>query len=384
MSNIIEREDFVERLQETTSQATLAPAAAGMPPTERAIGAQPVAVRRDEGSLFKKLRVLAAAAGDDWFYRFPVRKKVKNEKTGRDEWVTDYIEGPSIKCANNVARLYGNCDIDCRVIDYGPYWTFYARFSDLETGYSLTRPYQQRKSQTTMNTKDPQRAQDIAFQIGASKAIRNVVINGLEFFTSFAFDEAKQSIIDKVGRKLDYYRQKITERLAEMKIDLKAVEGVRGRALKDWLASDVARTIAELQAIQDGMATVGETYLGELPEGEQGEAREAPKSVAASLDEFAGKAEPAPSAASEITKDAEEAREGGGEQAEGSYPKPPAAADDPLAVAHRRGQEAKASGAQRKSLPPEYRAPPRDAEAKAWQRGFDGKPLDDKGEASLV
>ena len=29
---------------------------------------------------------------------------------------TDYIEGPSIKMANDLARLYGNCDVDCRAI----------------------------------------------------------------------------------------------------------------------------------------------------------------------------------------------------------------------------------------------------------------------------
>src|SRR5215470_4372753 len=66
---------------------------------ERVIGAQPVAVYRDEGRIMGKLKVLAAAAGTDWFYRYPVRKKIKNEETGREEWVQDWIEGPSIKLA---------------------------------------------------------------------------------------------------------------------------------------------------------------------------------------------------------------------------------------------------------------------------------------------
>src|SRR5262252_10418908 len=59
---------------------------------ERVIGAQPVAVYRDENKVLQKLSALAAAAGTDWFYRFPV----KNNQTGQSDW----IEGPSIKLAN--------------------------------------------------------------------------------------------------------------------------------------------------------------------------------------------------------------------------------------------------------------------------------------------
>jgi hypothetical protein len=130
---------------------------------------------------------------------------------------------------------------------------------DLETGYCLTRPFQQRKNQGSVRG-DSGRAEDIAFQIGTSKAIRNVTCNALEFFTSFAADEAKRSIVEKVGEKLDYYKKRVSDRLQEIGIDIKRVEHARGRALKDWLATDVARTIAELQAINDGMATADETY----------------------------------------------------------------------------------------------------------------------------
>jgi len=51
---------------------------------DRIVGAQQVAVHRDEARVLSKLRALAAAAGDDWYYRFPV----KNRKTNS----TDYIE----------------------------------------------------------------------------------------------------------------------------------------------------------------------------------------------------------------------------------------------------------------------------------------------------
>src|SRR5262245_3748304 len=45
---------------------------------ERIVGAQQVAVYRDEKKILQKLDALGAAAGDDWFYRFPV----KNNRTG--------------------------------------------------------------------------------------------------------------------------------------------------------------------------------------------------------------------------------------------------------------------------------------------------------------
>lgn len=273
MNGIVDQEDRVKSLEQFANAAgggggggssgdggSRLPAPAQFSaPAERVFGAQPIAIKRDEEQILRKLRVRAAAAGEAFFYRIPVRKKVKNKETGKDEWVTDYIEGPSIKCANAVALLFGNCDTDLRVFDTGTHWIIYARFIDLETGYSLVRPFQQRKSQGSIKG-DSGRQEDIAFQIGVSKAIRNVTCNALEFFTSFAAEEAKHSIIEKVGKRLDYYRERVAERLKEMEIAFVRVERVRGRAIKDWLATDVAKTIAELQAINDGMATADETY----------------------------------------------------------------------------------------------------------------------------
>src|SRR5579885_3083803 len=193
MNEIVEREARTSALDEFAkrerNEANIAPPAIFAAPAERIFGAQRVAVQRDESEILRKIKVLAAAAGEDWYYRFPVNKK-NEDGTFQKDWV----EGPSIKCANNVSRLYGNCDIDVREFDVGTHWVYYARFIDLETGYSLTRPFRQRKSQKAMRT-DAGRQEDIAYQIGASKAIRNVICNALEFFVTYAADEAKASII---------------------------------------------------------------------------------------------------------------------------------------------------------------------------------------------
>jgi outer membrane protein OmpA-like peptidoglycan-associated protein len=225
---------------------------------QKPVGAIKVAVERNEAKVLQRLRVFASAAGEDFFYRFPVKTKGGG---------TDYIEGPSIKCALAVARTYGNCDVDVRTQDTGDAWVFYARFVDFETGFSMTRAFQQRKSQQTMKT-DNGRALDIVFQIGQSKAIRNVVCNALGMFTDFAFEEAKGAIVSRVGKNLEQYRTKILARLSEMKIEVRRVETVIGRPADKWLAPDVARIIAEIQAINDGMAAADDLYpaSSEAPE----------------------------------------------------------------------------------------------------------------------
>lgn len=214
-------------------------------------GAQAVAVHRDEAKVLQKLKVLASAAGDDWYYRFPV----KDTKAGTTQW----IEGPSIKLANDLARLYGNCEVDCRAQDMGTAILFHARFVDLETGFALTRPFQQRKGASKLGGADAGRREDITFQIGASKAIRNVVVNALQTFADFAFAEAKEALVDKIGRDIVKWRDRTIERMGAQ-IDIKRVEAAIGRPSKDWLAGDIARIIAMGKAIADGMATWDESF----------------------------------------------------------------------------------------------------------------------------
>lgn len=221
-------------------------------PADRVFGAQAVAVYRDEARVLQKLSALGAAAGGDWFYRFPV----KNRKKG----TTDWIEGPSIKLANDLARIYGNCDVDVRVIDIGKEWIIYARFTDFETGYSLTRPFQQQKGGSKMGGDDDARRLDIALQIGVSKAIRNVVVNALQTFADHSFEAARNSLVDRIGKDLQGWTARTVKGISNLGVPLDRVEFVVGRASKDWTAPDVAMVIAMMKAIADGMATIEETF----------------------------------------------------------------------------------------------------------------------------
>jgi hypothetical protein len=150
---------------------------------ERPRGAVSVAVRRDEREIFQKIKTIATAAGDDFFYSWPTKNK---------DGTKGEVAGPSVKCANAVARLFGNCSVKVRVFDMGANWIFYAQFYDLETGFVLERPFQQRKGQNVGGGMDKDRATDIVFQIGTSKAARNVVCNALSEFTDFAFAVARE------------------------------------------------------------------------------------------------------------------------------------------------------------------------------------------------
>lgn len=218
---------------------------------DRIIGAQAVAVYRDEAKILQKLAALAAAAGTDWFYRFPVKTK-----DGR----TEYIEGASIKLANDVARIFGNNVNEIRDLDLGDHWTFYARFTDIETGFSMERAYRQRKSQGSMKTKDAERQLDIAYSIGQSKAIRNCICNALQIYCDYAFEHARNSLVDKIGKDLAGWRQRTLDGLARIPVAVNRVERTVGRACKDWLAPDVAQVIAMMKSIADGMATTDEVF----------------------------------------------------------------------------------------------------------------------------
>lgn len=242
-------DDFVRMQNDSAGQVPMV--VANAPSLDLVHGAQKVAVLRDEERVLQRLRVLAAGMGEQYFYRFPV----KNRKTGK----TDYIEGPSVKLANDLCRVYGNCEVDCRAQDYGDSWQFHARFIDLETGYSLTRPFQARKSGGKIGGADDERRLDIAFQIGASKAIRNVVVNALQSFADFTFDEARQSLVDKIGKDVEGWRKRTAARIASL-VAIERVEASIGRKVADWLVPDIARIIAMGKAISDGMASVDETF----------------------------------------------------------------------------------------------------------------------------
>lgn len=261
-TSVADRLESIESAFEEAPRAELPATVQQITMDERPRGAISVNVKRDEKEIFRKIKVIATAAGDDFFYSWPTKNKDGSKGV---------VEGPSVKCANAVARLFGNCSVKVRVFDMGANWIFYAQFYDMETGFVLERPFQQRKGQNVGGGMDKDRAADIVFQIGTSKAARNVVCNALSEFTDFAFAVAKEQLVEKVGKNLPKFLQQVKDRLVELKIDLARVEQVRGKPADKWLATDLAKCIAEIQAVNDGMAHPDELWPS--PEAQAGAPR---------------------------------------------------------------------------------------------------------------
>lgn len=111
----------------------------------------------------------AAMAGEAFFYSWTTKNK---------DGSTGLIEGVSIDGALILVRNWGNCATVVELHEDAPmHWVLSASFIDHETGYTGNRLFRQRKGQSPLNRHDKDRGADIDFQIGQSKAIRNVVLN---------------------------------------------------------------------------------------------------------------------------------------------------------------------------------------------------------------
>lgn len=221
------------------------------PPPSLFHGTVRVPVPRNEAEVRMAIAASASAAGDDWYYSIPYRDRKTNKTT--------YVEGPSIKLANEIIRLYGHSEVDQWVSSEGiDYVEFTARFIDLERGYAMTRVFRQRKGAAKVGT-DQGRNDEITFAIGASKAIRNVICNALQSFADYAFERARNSLVERIGKDIEHYRKTTAERIARL-VDIKRVEAVIGRPVAEWLARDIAQVVAMGKAVADGMALVDDSF----------------------------------------------------------------------------------------------------------------------------
>lgn len=113
----------------------------------------------------------------------------------------DKIQGPSVKMANMLGRLWGNSALLARSIqDLGDSWVFTSAFVDLETGYTMERQFRMSKKFTIYGKHDDERKDDMRFQIGQSKANRNVVLNVIP---EWLIDEAMQTALAGGREKLE-------------------------------------------------------------------------------------------------------------------------------------------------------------------------------------
>lgn len=219
------------------------------------ITAQRVAVPRDPQRVMQNLKVLCAAAGTDkYVYSWQVKDRQNNRK------VT--IEGPTIKLALDLARTYGNCYVGIEeVVDADDNWLFKATFTDLETGYTLSRPFQQAKGKNVgEGMRDDTRRRDMVFQMGASKAIRNVVVNALSVFSDFMVEEARTNLLGWVEHNKDKANGYVERVMERFDIEQKRIEATIGRVRDKWTNHDLAKVMMQLRGIDEGMVPVDDAF----------------------------------------------------------------------------------------------------------------------------
>lgn len=226
------------------------------------VTARPMQVLRNEARILKKIDIMSAAAGTRFFYRYPV--------VNRRKGTTEFIEGPSVKATDAVLMVYMNAAVESRTVaipgDKGGNYICYSRFCDWENGVSLTMGQLVPRS-ATLGGEDEERRQAIAHNVGQSKSRRNVVNAALGEYAHRAFLAAKNSLVQRIGRDIEKSRRVIGEELVKLGVPniVARVERVYGRKVSEWLAPDIARVYAEIQAVEDGMSSVDETWPLEAP-----------------------------------------------------------------------------------------------------------------------
>jgi hypothetical protein len=175
---------------EVTSLATVAPPLA---PVQRVQTGYTTAMQvqrpRQLAEVARRLNEEATLAGEAFYYGWGAGK--------------DRIEGASIKLANAAVRCYGNCAIEMAPLqETHDAWIFTAMFIDLETGFTLPRQFRQSKKLVVYGKHDEARKEDIRFQIGQSKAIRNLVLNAMPIGL---IDQAMEVAMSGARKKLEAY-----------------------------------------------------------------------------------------------------------------------------------------------------------------------------------
>ena len=241
----------------------------------KVITAQPVIAKRDVHALMQTLRTLAETFGDDYIYAWDVNDKNSKRKDGKTT-----IEGPTINLANDLAREFGNNDLDVREVEGPNHWIFYGRFTDLQTGSSLTRAFRQRKNAAAGKYEDDRKL-DIAYQIGQSKCLRNVVVNALRSYSDFMFKVAKGALIKKIEADPERYLEAIARGLETYKITLQSAEATVGRPKSEWDRRDIAKIYSALKAIAEGLVDAREAFPQDGPsvDPETGEVKETESSA---------------------------------------------------------------------------------------------------------
>lgn len=193
----------------------------------------------------------AAIAGEDFYYSW---------KQGGE-----IIEGPTVGAATAMVRNFGNCAVDCRVEEQAGSYLYYAAFIDLETGFNLVRPFRQNKQSPKKkdgtDTYKGERGADIIFQIGTSKATRNVALNAIpKWLVSKVLDKAKENVTQKISDMgIEKARAMVSKKAQAIGITIERIAMIYGKE-PSWDIEAIVQISSALRAIEDGQETIDSLF----------------------------------------------------------------------------------------------------------------------------
>lgn len=194
----------------------------------------------------------AELAGKSFYYGWDVTDRKSGKKTR--------VEGPSIDLAMCIARNYGNSAIDIQAEETPTHYMIKGVFIDLETGFTAPRLFRQRKSQSMGEGMNAERQEDIVFQIGQSKAIRNAIIKTMP---AWLIEKAIEKAKSMEGRNVINLKSSIAEAItyfSEKDISKERLEAYIGRESDAWLKSDIVNLKGVATALQEGRVSAHDVF----------------------------------------------------------------------------------------------------------------------------
>lgn len=194
---------------------------------------------RDIDQVIDAIKRECEFGGDDLYYGWTLQR---GKSAGKK------IEGGSIGLATSLARAYGNVWIPVTMQETEEAFLFTATFIDLETGFNLQRIFRTDRTGDIPGEYEPARKEDIKFQIGQSKAIRNVILNGgiPRWLVNSAVKWAKDAVINNITK------EGLAKATANA-IDFFAKNGIKEKDLIDYIGAPktnwTAENIAHLRGI---------------------------------------------------------------------------------------------------------------------------------------
>lgn len=226
---------------------------------------------RDLMAVLNKCLIEAEIGGDSMYYRWETSST--NKQTGKT--VKSAIEGPSVNMALMIARNMGNCAVIQRPMqETKTGFIFTAAFVDIETGFTIERQFRMDKNFTIYGNMDSFRKDDIRFQIGQSKAIRNVVNNAINSgILNKCLEAAKNSVrktiegqIAKEGGEIAKVVDRVLKAFAKYQITAEDIERKLGVKTAHWDIDELVMLYGDLKALKEGTETAESLYGPDEPE----------------------------------------------------------------------------------------------------------------------